>query len=337
MQEFSFGVVTYNSAETIIETLESIKYQIVEYGNNINNYLVVSDDSSTDETVYLVNKWLEYNEGLFLGTKVVNTARNSGLCVNYELMLSHINTDYFIQLAGDDLICSYNVYKLLSTIKSNEFRVHMPLTFSDNVVEVSEENIARQLYYMKVNHTNKYDLHLIETVMPYSSVEVAFRRHHYTKECMSFIKQFRNFEDDTSLFYIFRHNNKAFFSFVMEPLVLYRRSGTSLTTSVDNSNQIRFLDDLHLFRKIKFRYENNIFYKLVLFFMVKDSFLMKHRFGIDGSLYRKFLSHTNDKAISKANNDTITSLINEYKNILKEESLFLKKIKDKSDDFVKFK
>ena len=243
MEEFSFGVVTYNSAETIIETLESIKYQVVEFGSNIKNYLIVSDDCSTDETICLVNKWIEYNATLFSGTKVVSTSGNSGLCVNYELMLSYVKTDYFIQLAGDDLICSQNVYQALSTIKENEFRVHMTLVFADDVVEVSEDSIARQLYYMVMNHTNKFDLRLIETVMPYSSVEVAFKRHHYSKECMSFIKQFRNFEDDTSLFYIFRHSKEACFTFVMDPLVLYRRSGNSLTTSVDNANQIRFLDD----------------------------------------------------------------------------------------------
>ena len=32
--DFSFGVMTYNSSDYVLETLESIKYQVLNYGKN---------------------------------------------------------------------------------------------------------------------------------------------------------------------------------------------------------------------------------------------------------------------------------------------------------------
>ena len=52
----SICVITYNSSKTVVETLESIKNQ--SYSNI---ELVVSDDCSPDNTVELVQQWLEKN------------------------------------------------------------------------------------------------------------------------------------------------------------------------------------------------------------------------------------------------------------------------------------
>ena len=117
MTEFTFGVVTYNSAATIIETLESIKYQIEQYGEEIQCYLIVSDDCSKDETETLVKMWIEKNRNLFKKTQVLKTNVNSGLCINYALLINNIKTNFFIQLAGDDLISSKNIFETLSDMK----------------------------------------------------------------------------------------------------------------------------------------------------------------------------------------------------------------------------
>lgn len=53
----SVSVITYNSAKTVLETLESIKAQTYQ-----NLELIVSDDCSTDNTVELCRNWIEQNK-----------------------------------------------------------------------------------------------------------------------------------------------------------------------------------------------------------------------------------------------------------------------------------
>ena len=54
----SINITTYNSSKFIIETLESAKMQTYQ-----NIELIVSDDSSVDNTVELCKKWIEKNKG----------------------------------------------------------------------------------------------------------------------------------------------------------------------------------------------------------------------------------------------------------------------------------
>ena len=332
LTDFTFGVVTYNSDSTIIETLESIKYQIENFGKGISFYLVLSDDCSKDNTVLYANKWIELNRILFSEVTVLSTPVNSGVCVNYALMINNINTEHFIQIAGDDLICSRNIFKSMLDLGKNELRVHLPIVYNGEKVEVSENNIARQLYYKDYKHSNKKDIRLLETLIPYSTVQILFLKHHYTVESMEFIKQYRNFEDDTSLYYILNNNNEVSFSFCMEPLIIYRRAETSLTTSVDNANQIRFLDDLYNFRKLTLKNERHLLTKLFLALIVWDVFLMKHRFNASNSLDRKLRQWINDRRIKNGRNnpsfneqsDKIHSFVlkeEEYTKYLREKSL----------------
>lgn len=336
MTEFTFGVVTYNSESTIVETLESIKYQIEHYGGGIRFYLIVSDDCSTDSTLYVVNEWIRCNKEFFFETKVLSTPINSGLCVNYAQMINAIKTDFFIEIAGDDLISSANVLQSMSDLRQNEIRIYLPILYDGEHTSITETNIARQLFYKEYGHSNKKDIHLLETLNPYSSPEVTFLRQHYSTESMEFIKQYRNFEDDTSLYYILRNNRKVEFVFKMEPFIIYRKSGESMTSSVDNSNQIRFLDDLYKFRKYTLKNEKNVFIKVFLIFVVWDAFLMKHRFDASRSINRKLRKMVEQK---RANVGMKMESYIKYKELLdtylRNEEKYLRDLKEKNSHFLK--
>ena len=55
------AIVTYNSSEFIVETLESIKSQTYH-----NIELIISDDCSTDTTVELCSNWIKENATHFV-------------------------------------------------------------------------------------------------------------------------------------------------------------------------------------------------------------------------------------------------------------------------------
>jgi glycosyltransferase involved in cell wall biosynthesis len=76
-------IVTYNSSEFIIETLESVKeqsYKIIE--------LIITDDASTDNTVLKCEQWLSENKSHFLSTKLITIDKNSGIVANRNRGLS---------------------------------------------------------------------------------------------------------------------------------------------------------------------------------------------------------------------------------------------------------
>lgn len=62
----SICVLTYNSSEYIIETLDSIKNQ-----NYQNIELIISDDCSFDNTVILCTQWINLNRDRFVRVELI--------------------------------------------------------------------------------------------------------------------------------------------------------------------------------------------------------------------------------------------------------------------------
>ena len=62
----SVAVIAYNSAEYILETLESIKAQTYDKIE-----LIVSDDCSLDGTVEICHKWIDANKSRFVDICIV--------------------------------------------------------------------------------------------------------------------------------------------------------------------------------------------------------------------------------------------------------------------------
>lgn len=336
--DFSFGIISYNSQDTIIETLESIRYQVENYGRIHTSYLVICDDCSQDNTVLIIKKWLEDYGGIFKEVKLLQTEENSGICVNYRLMVENISTEHFIPLAGDDLICSENVYDKIADIKENEIRTYFPLSFCDSVILDNNFDMKQHLFFSKFKHTNKKDLKCLIILRPYISPDICFLKRHYSKECMDFICNYTNFEDDTSLYFILKNNKKIKFKFVNEPLVLYRRSEKSITKVVGSASQILFLDDLYIFKKYMFKHEKNIFVKSFLLMMVWECFLMKHRFSASKCLNRKIKKLIQNYIVKRArkmnNYNEYMDLCNEK---IQQQSVYLEEIQKSAKEFIKNK
>lgn len=295
IMEFTFGVCTYNSEKFITETLESIKYQIEHYGENINCKLVLSDDNSSDETVKRVRDWLERNIGLFNTTNIIFNETNAGIAKSYATLLENIHTEYFIKIDGDDILSSENIFEKCFCVSKDECRVYFPIIFNDNgKTYIRDNDCLNAFYYGNIKHTHKNDLQLIETYKPFMTPQVVITRSNYTEACLKFIREYTQFEDDTSIWYAFKNNSNMTLNFVKEPLVLYRIHDKSLSNGVESIHQIHFLDDLYKFKKCMLKNEKNLFTKMHLILAVWDTFLMKHRFAADHCLHRKmFLNRKN--------------------------------------------
>lgn len=92
-------VISYNSRDTILETLESVKAQTYE-----NLELVVADDASKDDTVAIVEKWIQENEDKFTRTKLIANEKNKGIPGNLNGALPEVQGEYVKFLAADDIL-----------------------------------------------------------------------------------------------------------------------------------------------------------------------------------------------------------------------------------------
>lgn len=95
----SVPVITYNSAKTVLETLESIKAQTYQ-----NIELIVSDDCSTDNTVELCRNWIEQNKERFVRTELLTVEKNTGVAGNCNRAGAACRGEWVKGIAGDDIL-----------------------------------------------------------------------------------------------------------------------------------------------------------------------------------------------------------------------------------------
>lgn len=98
-QLVSVPLITYNSADTVIDTLESIKAQTYP-----NIELVISDDCSKDDTVEVCRKWVERNNNRFVRALVLTVEKNTGVSANANRAESACQGVWIKGIAGDDIL-----------------------------------------------------------------------------------------------------------------------------------------------------------------------------------------------------------------------------------------
>lgn len=92
-------VLTYNSSKTVLETLDSIKAQ--KYSNI---ELIISDDASTDDTIFICKNWLSKNGGRFVRHKLLTVEKNTGVPANENRAIRECHGSWIKDIAGDDIL-----------------------------------------------------------------------------------------------------------------------------------------------------------------------------------------------------------------------------------------
>lgn len=110
----SVVVITYNSSETVIETLESIKSQTYQ-----NIELIVSDDCSTDDTVKVCQEWINVNADHFVKTELVTAEKNTGVSGNLNRGIRKSHGEWIKSIAGDDLLIPTAIEEYVKFVDEN--------------------------------------------------------------------------------------------------------------------------------------------------------------------------------------------------------------------------
>lgn len=136
-KSFVFVVLAFNHEDFIIEHLESIKYIIVEYGSNIDVSLVISDDFSSDNTVALIDQWLDCNFDIFADVKKIFNSQNIGTCSCVYKALSFSKADGIKITAGDDVYSFENIFNYAFLDSDTAMVGGYPLALVDGVLSIN--------------------------------------------------------------------------------------------------------------------------------------------------------------------------------------------------------
>lgn len=143
----SICIISYNSEKTIIETLESIKKQTYEMIE-----LIISDDCSTDNTICVVQEWLNENSSRFISVKFLTALSNQGIAINLKKAVDVSTGTWIKVLAGDDLLRDDCIQVYIKNVKKYPrvqfFTCRVKVFSSDNISDLSKI----QFFYDYLNY-----------------------------------------------------------------------------------------------------------------------------------------------------------------------------------------
>ncbi|CAM8462169.1 Glyco_tranf_GTA_type domain containing protein [Candidatus Methylopumilus universalis] len=191
--DYTFVVLSYNHENYILEHLESIKFQIKNFGVKYSIDLIVADDCSKDNTVYLAKLWISKNRFLFRSVTFTGKSKNVGTCINYTNTWKKIKTTSFKITASDDVYSKENIFKYNKYLKSCDLISCLPLHLLDKKLFFNKweifEIISSDVIY-------KHYIERIKKISNFNAPNLFFDRKVIDNEKIyKFIRRFKVTED----------------------------------------------------------------------------------------------------------------------------------------------
>lgn len=95
----SVVVVAYNSAKTILETLDSIYAQTYSPLE-----LIIADDASTDDTATIAREWIDAHRSRFVRAEIIVAEKNGGIPANCNRGVARAQGVFMKSIAADDIL-----------------------------------------------------------------------------------------------------------------------------------------------------------------------------------------------------------------------------------------
>ncbi len=232
MQLITIIVVAYNSERYIIETLESAKNQTYK-----NIELIITDDSSTDDTITICRKWLSINAKYFKRSEIITSKINTGIPANCNRGVNASYGEWVKLIAGDDVLTRSCVSDLLYFTSSNN-KIDVVITqqqsFKDNLspknyLEVTPNRINHTFYNIKSTPSEQISFIIKKEV--YIPGPTTFIKREALKSVGLYNEKYKLVED-LPLFYKFLKNNIKVY-FLPKVTIYYRIHSSSISNRID--------------------------------------------------------------------------------------------------------
>ena len=222
----SVPVVTYNSAETIVETLDSIYNQTYP-----NIELIVSDDCSKDNTVEIVRQWLDSHTFRFSRTELITIPKNKGVTANYNRATDRCMGDWIKWMDGDDLLVPNAIEEYVNYVINHKdifWCFARAKCFGGDEEQVAKWQINHESDFYNWSQPQLLDYLYLSGGCPMFSPTAFCNRKKYVEAGIRADERVRNAEDRTMWIKLLEAGIKM--GFVDKQLVMYRISENSLST-----------------------------------------------------------------------------------------------------------
>lgn len=224
---FTFIVTCYNQADVVLYALESIRFQIEQYGQGQDFQLLVTDDGSTDDSCRVISQWMEQNQSLFGKMDRLFRRENAGICVNYVEALRQVEGEHFMVLNGDDLLSPYNLFEITRKLDTYDMVCTAFMKFTGHGEMITTHQTYLEVVLQQFIR-GKTLYNCIRMGCPVMGTAL-FRRKLLTEEVFDFILKFRTVNDRACFQKIFEENRELKVCYVNRQIILYRISGGSVS------------------------------------------------------------------------------------------------------------
>lgn len=257
---FTFLVLTYMHEKYILECLESIKYQINNFGNEMKFQIIITDDCSKDKTIELAKFWIQENKNLFDVIDIIKNEDREGACSTLVKGYNLIKGNEYKVIEGDDLFSRHNIFEVIFDLRDYDVICSTHLPFKNNVISKDVKK-----YFMpaerSIYSTNQVRF-LSKVSCPIGGAPVFEKRKLLTEELKTLMLNFKLVGDRPKIYYYFK-NSSLKYKFEMKPLILYRHSETSISQNINSEfRKIHDRDIIDLWKKIN-QYSNNYIIKYI--------------------------------------------------------------------------
>lgn len=226
MKLVSVVVLAYRSAETIRETLDSIKAQTY---NNIE--IIITDDCSPDNTVNIAKEWIEDNKDTSCIVKLVTTDKNTGIPGNINRALRQATGEYLKLIAADDYLTVDAISEYVNFCENNPkaipvAKVHL---FSDKEIDFSDVQSYCDRCYQFAQKEYKEQYHMLLTNNCIVAPSASFYPMEIIRKLGGYDENYKWFEDYPMNLKVMHAGYKC--GLINKELVYYRISGNSITAS----------------------------------------------------------------------------------------------------------
>lgn len=316
----SIIVLTYNHEEYICECLESIKYQVLNFGSKNNSVeVVVTDDCSSDNTVEKVKLWESENHNLFNNFLIICNDHNIGTCKNYENALLKTKGEYIKLIGGDDLFPQKSMFDIFELLNDYDIVTGLPFEYVINGENSSDsiKLLTHKFQCINKELVNKSFYKLIERRCFLNAPATYIRREIATNpEVTNFVRNY-NFTEDYPQWVKVSEIKTIKYIILDDYTIIYRR--TNKSAEIVKGADPRFLDDRLKIYSYLYRRTKNIFTKLVLSCSIsafKKGKLMPNKYLNILSYQNKYYWIKNRNKVKPKSIDEIQSMLNYIKDII---------------------
>lgn len=222
-------IITFNSSKYVLDTLESAKAQTWE-----NIELIVTDDCSVDNTLYVCAEWIEKNKNRFTRTELITVEKNTGIVPNLNRGLYAAKGEWIKFIAGDDMLFNNCIKRMCEEV--NQYP-EIEILFSNVSVNGVNKPVKYLSDFFSLESKEQYLNLLKGNFLPAPAFLIKSAT---LKQLNGFDEQFP-FLDDYPLFIKILKAGKKL-SYVNDYLVFYRDNNDSVSHSkVMNFNYVRSL------------------------------------------------------------------------------------------------